>query len=282
MPRIKKQHLKRRADGRYCCKYHGIQFMGNTEDEALQAREAYKRAEADGALIRRDQQTVGEYAQYWLPIHKSGVKPSTYNGYASVLEHAITPMAKKQLAALTSDDVAECYADLSGRSASYIHKAKNLITAMLDSAADAGYMLNNPARAKSLKPPRGTAGTHRAITPEERALILKTPHRMQIAALIMLYCGLRRGEVLALDAKDITDVITVRRAVYYVSNQPMISTPKNRSGRPPCAGAFRFKAVFTRSERPCLAEGQRHTIHRTGVAAGLGIVHESIVSGSGA
>ena len=230
MPRVKKQRLKQRADGRYCCKYHGIQFMGNTEDEALQAREAYKRAEADGALIRRDQQTVGEYAQYWLPIHKSGVKPSTFNGYASILEHAITHMAKKQLAAITSDDVAECYADLSGRSASYIHKAKNLITAMLDSAADAGYMLNNPARAKSLKPPRGTAGTHRAITPEERAMILQTPHRMQIAALIMLYAGLRRGEVLALDSEDITDVITVRRAVYYVSNQPMISTPKTEAG----------------------------------------------------
>ena len=50
MPRIKKQHLKRRADGRYCCKYHGIQFMGNTEDEALRAREEYKRAEAEGLV----------------------------------------------------------------------------------------------------------------------------------------------------------------------------------------------------------------------------------------
>ncbi|MBQ1777572.1 MAG: site-specific integrase [Acidaminococcaceae bacterium] len=230
MPRIKKQRLKQRADGRYCCKYHGIQFMGATEDEALRAREAYKRAEAEGALVRRDQQTVGEYAQYWLPVHKSGVKPSTFNGYASVLEHAIAPMAKKHLAAITSDDIAECYADLSGRSASYIHKAKILITAMLDSATDAGYMLHNPARAQSLKPPKGTAGTHRAITAEERALILRTPHRMQLAALIMLYAGLRRGEVLALDAADIADVVTVRRAVYYVSNQPMISKPKTAAG----------------------------------------------------
>lgn len=45
MLRVKNQRLKQPVDGRYCCKYHGIQFMGNTEDEALQAREEYKRAE---------------------------------------------------------------------------------------------------------------------------------------------------------------------------------------------------------------------------------------------
>lgn len=230
MGRQKKQHLKQRADGRYCCKYKGIQFMGSTEDEALQAREDYKRAERENALIRRDQQTVGDYAAYWLPIHKASVKPSTFNGYASILENAVTPIAKKQLYSLTSDDIAEAYSKLTGRSASYIHKAKILIIAMLDSAADAGYLLHNPARARSVKPPKGTAGTHRAITQEERALIESVPHRMQLAALIMLYAGLRRGEVLALDAADIADEITVRRAVSFVSNQPVVSTPKTAAG----------------------------------------------------
>lgn len=230
MPRVKKQHLKRRADGRYCCKYNGIQFMGNTEDEALQAREEYKRAERDNAIVRRDQQTVAEYAAYWLPVHKAGVKPATFNGYASILEHAISPIANKPLYMLTSDDIAEAYSKLTGRSASYIHKSKILISAMLDSAADAGYILHNPARARSIKPPKGTVGTHRAITQEERRLIETTPHRFRLAALIMLYAGLRRGEVLALDANDITDVITVRRAVSYVSNQPIVSTPKTAAG----------------------------------------------------
>ena len=44
MPRVKKQHLKRRADGRYRCKYNGVQFYGATEEETLAAREAYKLA----------------------------------------------------------------------------------------------------------------------------------------------------------------------------------------------------------------------------------------------
>ena len=37
MPRQKKQHLKRRKDGRYCCRYAGLQFMGRTEEEARAA-----------------------------------------------------------------------------------------------------------------------------------------------------------------------------------------------------------------------------------------------------
>ena len=226
MPRIKKQHLKRRKDGRYCCVYHGIQFMGATEEEAFQKREEYKR----GNVIRTNQ-TVGEYAEYWLPIHKASVKPNTYNAYVSVLNKAVEPISGVLLQKVTTDDIAEAFAALSGKSASYIHKAKILLTEILDSAVDAGYLPRNPVRAQSVKPPKGKKGTHRAITDAERSLIEKTPHRMQLAALLMLYCGLRRGELLGLQAQDIQgEGLAVNRAVFYVSNQPQISTPKTASG----------------------------------------------------
>ena len=222
MPRQKKQRLKRRKDGRYCCVYHGIQFMGLTEDEALQKREEYKR----GNVIRTNQ-TVGEYAEYWLPIHKASVKPITYNAYVSILSSALQPISGVPLSKLSSDHISEAYSALTGKSASYLHKAKILLTEILDSAVDAGYMLRNPARAKSVKPPRGPKGTHRAITAEERTLIETTPHRMQLAALLMLYCGLRRGEMLAVTAADFHgDTLSVSRAVSYVGNQPILSTPK--------------------------------------------------------
>ena len=230
MSRPKKQVLKPRKDGRYCCKYHGIQFMGNSSDEALALRDAYKRQEAEGERITQHV-TLGEYAAGWLPVHKAGVKQSTYNGYASILEAVITPAAGIQLDQLSTDDIARLYSRLNGKSASYIHKAKILLTAILDSATDAGYMRKNPCRAQSIKPPKGTRGTHRAITDEEKRLILSTPHRMQLAALLMLFCGLRRGEALALDASDISgDMLTVSRAVSFVGNRPVVSTPKTEAG----------------------------------------------------
>ena len=52
MPRPKKQRLKQRADGRYRCRYHGQDFYGATEAEALAAREEYKRQEQAGELRR--------------------------------------------------------------------------------------------------------------------------------------------------------------------------------------------------------------------------------------
>ena len=226
MPRPKKQHLKQRKDGRYCCRYRDMQFFGATEDEALEKREAYKRS-------RRitTKKTVGEYAAWWLPIYKAGVKATTYNAYASLLTHALAPISGVMLSGVTADHMAEVYAALSGKSASYIGKVRILLTEMFDSAQDAGYIGENPARARSVKPPKGTRGTHRAITEEERQKILSTPHRMQLAALVMLYCGLRRGEALAVRAEDFSgDALTVRRAVYYVGNTPQISTPKTTSG----------------------------------------------------
>ncbi len=48
MDRQKKQHLKQRADGRYRCAYNGKQFYGNTEAEALAARDEYKRLDCTG------------------------------------------------------------------------------------------------------------------------------------------------------------------------------------------------------------------------------------------
>ena len=226
MPRPKTFHYKLQKDGYYHAEVAGHHIKARTEAELIEKKKQY---EKKGTVI--NPQTLADYAAYWMPIHKAGVKPSTYNAYLSILTATIAPIGSIYLHALTSDHIAEAFAALNGKSASYIHKARILLIEILDSATDAGYMEKNPARAQSVKPPKGTRGTHRAIAPQERAAIESTPHRMRLAALIMLYCGLRRGELLGLQAGDIAgDTLTVRRAVYYVSNQPRLSDPKTIAG----------------------------------------------------
>lgn len=229
MPRPKKQQYKLQKDGYYHCEYLGHHLKARTVDDLLAKKEAYKKA-LEGEAVRQTRQTLSEYAAYWLPIHKAGVKTSTYNAYVSILNTAIASIGGIQLSNLTPDHITEALATLKDKSSSYIHKSRILLTEILDSATDAGYLKTNPARAKSVSRPKGTSGTHRAITKSERLLIENTPHRMQIAALIMLYCGLRRGEVLGLRAEDIRgDSLTVRRAVYFVGNRPEVSEPKTAS-----------------------------------------------------
>ena len=225
MPRAKKQHLTKRKDGRYCCKYHGIQFFGRTEDEAFRAREAYINSGIVPSVY-----TVGTYCAHWLPIHKADVKIQTYNGYAPALERIVRPIADIRLSDLNTEHIAEAYAALVGMSSGYIRRCRSLLSEALDSAVEAGYLQRNPCRS-SIRPPRGTSGSHRTITEEEKNLILTVPHRMQVPALVMLYCGLRRGEVMALTPKDFTaDGVVVNKAVTFPRNQQTISTTKTPAG----------------------------------------------------
>ena len=84
--------------------------------------------------------------------------------------------------------------------------------------------------ADSAKPHKGTKGTHRCLTATEINLIETVPHRVQVAAMFMLKAGLRRGEVLALQKKDIhDDRIYVMKAVKFANNRPVIGQTKNES-----------------------------------------------------
>ena len=228
MPRQKKQVLKQRKDGRFCCKYQGVQFFGRTSDEALAAREAYKRGERASA---QDAPTVGEYIDKWLPLHKAGVSDKCYDDYAKQLEALLPAIGEKPLNEVTVDDAAQVWAHYAGYSASTIHRAKMLYVALFDTAIENELCAKNPFRSKHAQPPPAPSGSHRALTDEEVALIRTTPHRMQFAALLMLYAGLRRGEVLALTKADLSpDGITVNKAVRFVGNRPSIVRPKTSAG----------------------------------------------------
>lgn len=235
MPRIKRQHLKPRADGRYCCTYKGKQFMGNTEQEALDKREEYKLRESMGLIPGNRALNVREYAPLWLALYKRGVSLKTYNDYAKQLESLCAVVGDKDFADVSTDDVMRVYQHYDGYSQSTIHRSRMLFIALFDAAQDNGYCHRNPFRSRLAQPARGTAGTHRIITDEERNLILTTPHRMRLAALVMLYAGLRRGEALAIQVdRDIdlqAGIIHVRGAVRFDGNKPTLTTTKTASGR---------------------------------------------------
>ena len=218
MPREKKPTLKRRKDGRYKCVYHGVQFYGNSPDEAFAARDEYKRNEQLGFSKHK---TVSEYALPWLKRSFPAVADSTYTGLAIHLQHLIDQIGNKQIADIIPSDIKQIYADqYAGLSNSYIRSAKQLYCSLFDSAQADGLIAFNPARDKSAKPHTGKRPKERILTKQERTYIetLCTDHRAHPAVMMMLYAGLRPQECKALkidrDVDFVNEVITVRSTAH--------------------------------------------------------------------
>ena len=71
----------------------------------------------------------------------------------------------------------------------------------------------NPFQRKRKKIPKSATANERVpIDDTQKQYILNVYHRSQIAALIMLFCGLRRGEIIPLEWNDI-DFVTKQIAV---------------------------------------------------------------------
>ena len=217
MPRVKKPTLKKRKDGRYRCRYHDVQFYGNSPEEAFTAREEYIRQEQKG--FRK--QTVSEYALPWLKRTYPAVSDSTYIGLAIHLQHLVDQIGNKQISEVIPSDIKSIYArQYAGLSNTYIRSAKQLYCALFDSAQADGLINFNPARDKSAKPHKGKKAKERILTKQERIWIetLCTDHRAWPAVMCMLYAGLRPQECKALDIdRDIdfeNNTITVQQTAH--------------------------------------------------------------------
>jgi integrase len=232
MPRVKKQHLKRRKDGRFACRYKNLWFYGDTEEEALGQREEYKQLEKSGELDR--QRTLfSAYAVHWLKAYKSHLTAGPYNTHARILTRWLDSVGDRPLTEYAPSDVSGFYQLYAGMSASSIHSARDTIKGVFKAAVADGIIDKSPA--ESITPPKGTKGTHRAITAEERQLIHQVDHRLRPAVMSMLYAGLRRGEAMAIniprDVNFTAKTITVREAVRFGRDgKPMICRPKTEAG----------------------------------------------------
>ena len=218
MPRKKKEHLKRRKDGRFCCKYHGIAFYSyESDEEALALRDEYIANEQKGF----SRQTVSDYALPWIKRTYPAVRDSTYEKLAIHLQHLIDEIGNKMISEIKPSDIKSVYANrYNGLSNTYIRSGKQLFCALFDSAQADGLIPFNPAREKSARPHKGNKPKERILSKQERYWIetLCTDHRAFPAVMTMLYAGLRPQECKAIiierDIDFERDIITVRETAH--------------------------------------------------------------------
>ena len=222
MPREKKQHLKRRKDGRFACRYKDQWFYSTDPEDCLAQREEYKRLEKLPAFSIP---TVSEYSEKWITRAYPDVAKTTRAGLRIHLRKLTDAVGDLLLPEVKPSQIKDIYSTrYLGLSDSYIKGAHQLYCALFDAAVSDGIIRSNPAREKPAKPHRGTIGGHRQITQEERRWIetLCTDHRAWPAVMVMLYAGVRPQEAKAIKVdRDVdlkAETITLREFVHVESS----------------------------------------------------------------
>lgn len=187
--------------------------------------------------LRMDQQSrsVSSWVDEWLAVYKvPHVSEKRLQAIGYDVDRIKAAIGAKPLKAVTQGDLQAIVNTRAGKSTDAIRKTLGIMTAVFKTAVDNRLLQFSPAIGLII--PKGTTGTHRALEDWEAQLITRTApgHRFGLAAMLMLFAGLRKGEVAAFNLDTDVDMkagtLTVSRAVSYVVNQGETKTPKSAAG----------------------------------------------------
>ena len=172
------------------------------------------------------------YADSWMSINENNLSPTTYNRYVSLLDRINQAIGYIKLAELRAHHLQEFYKNLAenginkrtGKTLSektILHHHR-LISVILGEAYKQGYILRDVS---TLATPPKVKQKEVAYLDEADAAklyhaLLQAPIKWKTALLLLLYTGLRRGELVGLEWSDIDFdgmTITIRRTVQYVT-----------------------------------------------------------------
>lgn len=183
-----------------------------------------------------------EFAERWLCVHSEDVCSKQKDCLRQAVSHANRFIGDMELCDIMAYDLDLMISELhrmnpnTGKPMSkrYLRLVRNTCKRIFEYAAENGLCDKNPAANRKI--PRNAPETkRRALTSEEQNLVFLTPHRARIGALIMMLCGLRRGELIPLRWEDIDlpgKTIHVYRSVEDVNGHFQIkSGTKTDEGR---------------------------------------------------
>ena len=238
-----KMKNKARSDGRLQSKvYIGIGADGRkkykyvyaaTNKELQHKIEEIKEKQGKGIDITADRDSFGYWAGKWLKLKKlevSNGRYATYTARAANLEPIYDIPVSKLRAADIQDIVLEL-AEYNPKTKKPMAKktlkeVKQTASQIIRLAIDNRVTDYNCADAVKI-PTDAETHTKMPLTDEQEKWILETPHRAQTAAMIMLYAGLRRGEVIPLIWSDIdlqAGTISINKSVEFIKGAPKLKT----------------------------------------------------------
>lgn len=205
------------------------QFYGSCKSEAEEIANQYINDIKNGLVSNYDDVTLNNLMHSWIFdfLHNSSkIKPSTFQRYEGIYRNYIknSDIAGIKLNAITPVVLQKFYNELSEtHSYSQINFLNNVLKTFFNWCINSGYSLKNPCLKVNIKGNKSdiiSSKKHEVeiLTEEEIKVIQEYIKNTDMYLLIMLdlATGLRQGELLALDWKNIdlkNNCITIERSV---------------------------------------------------------------------
>lgn len=179
-----------------------------------------------GVDVSAERDTFEEWAERWLKLKKPEISVKRYNAYKYTVRHfeSLYNMPMSKIRTIDIQDIIS-EAAAKGTAKQTLSQYKLVCKQIIQLAVDNRVVDYNPAIAVKI-PKQAAKNTKRALTEQEQAWILSpTEHRGQRAAMIMMFAGLRRGELIPLLWTDIDllkKTITVNKSVEMINSRPVV------------------------------------------------------------
>lgn len=207
----------------------------------------------NGKYLDGEKVSFQEFSERWLNEYaNTQLEKTTVDIYKFLLNiHIIPSIGHLKLAKVQPSHLNKLYADMlqcrkdgkeGGYSPTTIKRVHALISSILSTAVQWNIILNNPC--ERIKPPKQARNMDdvKFFTPEEAAAFLEELDREtkegriklqhNIFFQLSLFCGLRRGEVVALLWSDIdfkNKTVSISKSTSIVNGKPYTKSPKNKT-----------------------------------------------------
>lgn len=198
-------------------------FYGKTKAEVMRKIAEHSTIEVRGELF-------GTVADKWWDAHEPTLAYNTTKGYKPALRRAIEAFGDQPIKTIAPHDIAlEITRFAEGRADKTVRTQLLVYNLIFTFAVQRGYLNFNPAR--EVEVPKKLKKTKRTSPGSDDIRRVKESYKCTFGmfAYMALYTGLRKGELLALDWKDIDmkkRQISVTKSVYHVGNQAAVKQPK--------------------------------------------------------